>query len=696
MTRATAELLRKARAGNDDALYELTQVIQEPAKYKVMYLEIALAHLKDDQLPPTYTLTEQYTTRSWAALPALFPAVKRDTTAKLIEGLDGIIGWIYTMMRHWIKIYHGGEKKISTVEGLFRHITQPLCPLISLDDRLAVAIFSSEKVLTTIHQIWSINLETHPARTGPIDKIQCAVIKLIERFTIHSSEEGNFHLLQALASSPRFLSSFCEGLSWRFRNTIIYHHQHKSDTDTGERLFGLGAIARILFEEAGNPAMSAALRRFGCFTSWIAALVELQEILAVRALHFQLDSVILLATHRYGRPTQSFSDMVTAGLIPLFISMLSNLDWGSPEDVLDALRTAQHLSRMALYPRTAHALNLIFTPENESPSVFRKGAASIIMGILWTYLWRGMSWTIVSLSDVPGEIREVVLCDSRLHRQKRATSGEKSFEKPQCCSGCHLVVYCSEACQREDWNGRHKSECRSMKRTSDERRRSAVHYSQANRHLHVRMIMTLFCSRYTNILNECDHTSANKSIFMVDASSGLSHPKPIEEVPLVDFQTMFYGSFDSPEMEARKDEIIKDFTAQPSSTTRRLWALVLYWDIHRRVHLLVETFRDPSDTDEGSSYEVTQTIVSIEDTQSSQYQYQSCFEVALHIVIRSARAFVVDSCTARDLIRNLKSYDPAAERYKAIFGPPQRGPANRGVRIVQGLSPHVEGEAQVP
>ncbi|KAH6901575.1 hypothetical protein BKA70DRAFT_1435954 [Coprinopsis sp. MPI-PUGE-AT-0042] len=204
MPRATAKLLREARAGNDDALNELGEVIREPTQYKVSYLEIALAHLRVDQLPHASTLTDPGKPLSWAAISALYcvstaagaggssPEVKRETTTKLIQGLDGIIGWIYAILQHWIMLYKGGERKISRVEELFRHITQPLCALISRDDRLAVAIFSSQKVLAAIRQIWPLNLETHTARNMPMDKNGCAVIRLIERFTVHPSGRENF------------------------------------------------------------------------------------------------------------------------------------------------------------------------------------------------------------------------------------------------------------------------------------------------------------------------------------------------------------------------------------------------------------------------------------------------------------------------------------------------------------------------
>ncbi|KAH6901605.1 hypothetical protein BKA70DRAFT_1405543 [Coprinopsis sp. MPI-PUGE-AT-0042] len=641
MAKVTAELLRKARAGDGDALFDLVDIIQDPTKYKVLHLEISLAHLQVNRLPGAFTNTNKRTPRALAALPALVcvalaagactsrPEVKTDTVAKVLEGLDGIIGWINAIMQHWVILYKRGEKGISVIEDLFRQITQPLCVLIPLDNRLAVAIFSSQTVLTTIHQIWSINLETHPARTDLMDENLCAVIRLVEVFALHSSKEGKFHLLHALASSPQFLSSFCEGISWRFRNTITYHQHNKSNISTAARLSDLATIAYSLFMETSNPAFSAALRQSGTFTSWITTLLELREILPPPDLQFQLRSAILLATSRYGRPTHSISDIIEAGVIPLLLSMLSNLDWGEHEDILDALRMVEHVSRLALFPRTGRCLYLAFNPEYKFPSILNEGVASGIMDLIWSYLWQGTALMNRILLDPLVGVKEVVICDNRLHHQRKAISRRNSFKRLQCCSGCHLVTYCSQVCQREDWEGRHKSECESMKQTFDKRRSEAAHYSQTNRHIHVQMVMELFRGENLNTIQDRDTTSPNKIALLIDLSPGLDRPTMTKADPLVDFPDMFFGTFDSPEMEARKDEIIKDCVAQPFSTTKRLLALVLFLDIHRRVHLLVETLRNPSDPDEGSSFVVTQSVVSIEDASSSGFRYESRYEAAM-------------------------------------------------------------------
>ncbi|KAH6901613.1 hypothetical protein BKA70DRAFT_684327, partial [Coprinopsis sp. MPI-PUGE-AT-0042] len=309
----------------------------------------------------------------------------------------------------------------------------------------------------------------------------------------------------------------------------------------------------------------------------------------------------------------------------------SKLDWADHEEVLATVKIIQHLGSLALFPRGNRALHSALKPEYEFPSFLGKGMATGIIGKMWFHLWQGTRLMNTVLSVPPADLRGVVICDNRFHDPVAATGRERSFGRSRSCSGCHLVVYCGETCQQQDWNERHKYECKSMKRTLDTRKRETVHYSQANRHLHVQMIMEFFCSDYMSILSQFgERAPPSECILVIDAHSGLDWPRAIGDVPFADFATMFFGRFDSPEMEVRKEEIIRGFIEQRFSTLRRLLALVLCWDRHRRIHLLVEIARDPSDPDRASSYAVTRSVASIEDTGSFLYQYESRYEKDLN------------------------------------------------------------------
>lgn len=161
------------------------------------------------------------------------------------------------------------------------------------------ALFSAPKVLKMIQQLWSQDFKTHPARAIPIDK-SCTVLKLV---VLPLSTEGEFHFLQALVSDPPFLTSFCEGISRRFRNTITYHQQANSDADTAQRLEELAAIAQLFSKHQLDAPIAEAVRLSGIFTSWTRALLELRGELPSRSLVLHLGTAFSLATARHGQPS---------------------------------------------------------------------------------------------------------------------------------------------------------------------------------------------------------------------------------------------------------------------------------------------------------------------------------------------------------------------------------------------------------
>lgn len=69
------------------------------------------------------------------------------------------------------------------------------------------------------------------------------------------------------------------------------------------------------------------------------------------------------------------------------------------------------------------------------------------------------------------------VCANRKHFTRSATT-VKANERCWTCSRCHAVTYCSEACQREDWDGFHSKECRRFTEWYKARRNDGhwIHY----------------------------------------------------------------------------------------------------------------------------------------------------------------------------------------------------------------------------
>ncbi|TEB28690.1 hypothetical protein FA13DRAFT_1735514 [Coprinellus micaceus] len=58
--------------------------------------------------------------------------------------------------------------------------------------------------------------------------------------------------------------------------------------------------------------------------------------------------------------------------------------------------------------------------------------------------------------------RRVQVCDNLNHIARETGAKARRFVEKM-CAGCHLLVYCSRECQREDWEARHRDECSDMR-----------------------------------------------------------------------------------------------------------------------------------------------------------------------------------------------------------------------------------------
>ncbi|KAF5334313.1 hypothetical protein D9611_014131 [Ephemerocybe angulata] len=90
--------------------------------------------------------------------------------------------------------------------------------------------------------------------------------------------------------------------------------------------------------------------------------------------------------------------------------------------------------------------------------------------------------------------RDERVTELNMHGSKRHLSpemvgtGRVSWRLPEACSNCHSVVYCSPQCQREDWNARHRNECRDMRVDYLERSYTNLSYSYSTRAFHLSVV----------------------------------------------------------------------------------------------------------------------------------------------------------------------------------------------------------------
>ncbi|KAF6748484.1 hypothetical protein DFP72DRAFT_1174139 [Ephemerocybe angulata] len=84
-----------------------------------------------------------------------------------------------------------------------------------------------------------------------------------------------------------------------------------------------------------------------------------------------------------------------------------------------------------------------------------------------------------------------VVCDSMQHLSS-SESERKTSKKYMTCSNCRSVVYCSSQCQLEDWEARHRQECRNMRIDYIQRSGEDMSYSHSTRAFYLSIIRHLY------------------------------------------------------------------------------------------------------------------------------------------------------------------------------------------------------------
>ncbi|KAF6741815.1 hypothetical protein DFP72DRAFT_1111161 [Ephemerocybe angulata] len=87
------------------------------------------------------------------------------------------------------------------------------------------------------------------------------------------------------------------------------------------------------------------------------------------------------------------------------------------------------------------------------------------------------------------------VCDNLNHTQSQGLPvlpGNAQIRYDKRCSGCHTAVYCSQECQTEDWNSRHRRECRGMEHDYNEYERLHTPYSYNTRTFQLAALRALY------------------------------------------------------------------------------------------------------------------------------------------------------------------------------------------------------------
>ncbi|KAF6753476.1 hypothetical protein DFP72DRAFT_407077 [Ephemerocybe angulata] len=151
------------------------------------------------------------------------------------------------------------------------------------------------------------------------------------------------------------------------------------------------------------------------------------------------------------------SDLLHAGLLNFLLDTLARLPTGEEPFKSWQWKKRDPLERLFSTSHDLHISMALEAAKDEVPtSTLDAIAANPAAAQAWTMFNENIRPYQEALRRLPTSGRNVPLCDSFEHTASTQGPGIDHRRK---CSWCHTVVYCSERCQRQDWESFHRREC---------------------------------------------------------------------------------------------------------------------------------------------------------------------------------------------------------------------------------------------
>ncbi|EAU83370.2 hypothetical protein CC1G_09064 [Coprinopsis cinerea okayama7 len=546
MSKISPQVIADAKDGARSALRALANTLTKD-NYVLSALDATLVHLRPESLP-TDSRTEFYTMVTFpmedvfASLTAcvnssrfVAPSNKEGTVSRLLAHLQGILSWIVTWLRLTLKTARPSE---------LGEVVHPLCYtvvlMIQLDDKLRRAILLSRTSAELLRMAWLVPLvDNHgrpllaPAGDTDLSKPD-AIVTLLNEYVLSHPEIGGWKMfLEQVMESDLTMDGFCKNFVARVELLPKERHKFGIAMETiQEQLVTLGFTIALLVD---IKPLHQRLVKMGILRKWASAIVSLQRELIPRRRFLCATQGLRAASQPHQDPIRGAADVINTGILPLITEGLIN---ASKDDYLEeysSVRTVYILKAISYHPRTLRALVKAIRAMPPGATWSSVGAKSkLIADTTWKAFTDGINDRFNILTDRSRPTLN--LCDNELHVHADGMDRKRSKK----CGRCHSVVYCSSACQHEDWERRHQRECKGMARAYRIHEASHLHYGQNSRTFHVQLARMAFLG----IVDELDATvrskyptrSRHECIVLVDMNGCLSAlDTKVDLLPISDY-----------------------------------------------------------------------------------------------------------------------------------------------------------------
>ncbi|EAU82242.2 hypothetical protein CC1G_12030 [Coprinopsis cinerea okayama7 len=477
------QVIASAKAGSIDALERLYPLFSEQT-YTLSLLEAVLANLDrgrlpDDTskpLPPNSEVGERSLVASACFLACLgcchrSRAHKLNTVAKIHSQLDAILTWLRLALSYALEC-----AAPLRMESIVFCIARTLVGLLGLDDSLREQVLESRRTGVIVFTLWcSRDNRGKPfcdfQSTGPG---RCPIIQLVDKSITLADTELSRCFWTLVFSSPKSRRAFCDGLLRRWVGLPL----SMPSQNTGVVLRYTAHLTNLALLLPTIPAIYRPLRKTKLLSQWGKSLLLLRPNLSPAQFVDLCSDLFSFSNHTYGNPLTGLTELIETGVFVALLQAVSELPPGSRSP--SAIKTLGQCGGLAMYPSTTTAFRSALqrlTPQTKSRLSEMEGVADA---------WRMLNSSVDICLPVfknKGGLGPYDFCDS--DQNKIGREGSSAFKL---CSGCQTVLYCSQQCQKEDWESRHRYECMVMRHSYRVNEARGVKYSPLARGYHTRMV----------------------------------------------------------------------------------------------------------------------------------------------------------------------------------------------------------------
>ncbi|KAH6884685.1 hypothetical protein BKA70DRAFT_1339563 [Coprinopsis sp. MPI-PUGE-AT-0042] len=583
LPKLSQSLLNEVSAGSGVALFNFLQKFKEE-HYNLKVLEAILSALQSR--PNSLSLTKsELALRGLQSLECLqkilaaslaYPDLLEATRSRMRAGVDDVLAWVDSTIQ---SCYLNVTATPSTPEHHLVTIADSIVACLSLKGAVLDDLIQHPILSRTLLGLWSAahSKDPHKIISGVSSTGTSPILAAFNMVVCHKA--GFQAIAGLLTENPRQLKLFCKASRDRFMQIPFYVNNTTFPFDIN------GAKSNLFFDTLdittamiNNAVIRRALFRAEYLGFLTATIVKLASVFVLEISLNLAAGVFDQCNVEGSNPIHNLRTILNHGYVTLAsdVLLLSNLD--IPGLISNALHIISSLEAYTCYPRVVTSLWNAINREPLERMLALQSLPSV--GLHWNHLVTATKGRIAELEIIDAP---VVFCDNSQHHdwQLRTT--------PMSCSGCHLAIYCSSKCQREDWKSRHRRECNSMRLTYLDRYMSGVHLSQKMRAFPLKCLEVLIKNSGDVVGKHLGSLRGEKIVVVAIVNfrnSTLEAFHHFNTVPLKKYLA-YHSSGDSAQMGIRLEMMLKDFVLNPSADIF-LFEVRLAWTRERAIYMIAE------------------------------------------------------------------------------------------------------------